>query len=56
MFKVPSASTYPENVKKNNPVIFFGVSLSLQACEKLASQISLPPWCRKWIYYNITAP
>ncbi len=46
--RVPGASTNPENVKKNNPVIFFFlVSLSLQACKKPSCSDFAPPMMQK---------
>ncbi len=51
----PVHLTNQKNVKKNIPVHFF-VSMSLQVCEKWATQILLPRDIENGYYYNITAP
>ncbi len=43
--RVPGASTNPENVKNNKPVIYF----LFKACEKMSRSDFAPPWCRKGI-------
>ncbi len=42
------ASTKPENVKKNNPVLFFH-KMYLQTCEKTAALISLSFWRKRFL-------
>ncbi len=50
--QVPSASTNPESVKNNNPLIDFLCKL----VKKRATQISLPRDVERASHFNITAP